>query len=133
MADAFDFAPRKPQGQGWSSVASDATGTKLVAVVDTGYIWTSANGGVTWAASASAPTWQVWFSVASDATGMNLMAVDGLVNGYNGDVWYSTNGGTTWTDLTTSDPAASGPWEAVASNATGSHLVAIGGGWIWTN
>lgn len=119
------------QVEGWSSVASDATGTKLVAAVDTGDVWTSTNGGVTWSDTGPATSWQVWFSVASDSTGTNLVAVDGLVNGDNGEVWTSTNGGVTWTDQATRNPAAAGPWHAVASNAAGDHVVAVGGGALW--
>jgi hypothetical protein len=117
--------------QGWSSVASDATGTKLVSAVDAGDVWTSTNGGVTWSDTGPTTSWQVWFSVASDSTGTNLVAVDGLVNGYNGDVWTSINGGLTWTDQTTGNQAAGGPWDAVASNAAGDHVVAIGRGAFW--
>lgn len=119
------------QVQGWSSVASDATGTKLVSAVDAGDVWTSTNGGVTWSDTGPTTSWQVWFSVASDSTGTNLVAVDGLVNGYNGDVWTSINGGLTWTDQTTGNQAAGGPWDAVASNAAGDHVVAIGRGAFW--
>ena len=118
------------QVQGWSSVASDATGTKLVAAVNTGDIWTSTDGGVTWSDSGPATSWQVWFSVASDSTGTNLIAVDWL-GGNNGDIWTSTNGGLTWTDQTTGNPAASWVWDAVASNGAGNHLVAIGRRMIW--
>jgi hypothetical protein len=60
------------------------------------------------------------------------VAVDQL-SATKGDVWTSTNGGTSWTNISTSQPAASGPWVAVASNASGSHLVALGGGSVWTN
>jgi hypothetical protein len=121
------------QVEGWSSVASDATGTKLVAAVDTGDLWTSIDGGVTWSDTGPASSWQDWFSVASDSTGTNLIAVDGLVDGQNGEIWTSTNGGLTWTDQTTGNPAASGQWEAVASNGAGDHLVAMGPGAIWIN
>ena len=121
------------QVEGWSSVASDATGTKLVAAVNTGDIWTSTDGGGTWTDAAPTTSWQVWISVASDATGTNLVAVDGLVEGADGDVWTSANGGLTWTDQTTGNPAASGQWRAVASNAAGDHAIAVGIGAIWTN
>jgi photosystem II stability/assembly factor-like uncharacterized protein len=121
------------QVQGWSSVASDATGTRLVAAVDAGDIWTSTDGGETWTDAVPTTSWQVWFSVASDATGTNLVAVDGLVEGADGDVWTSADGGLTWTNQTTGDPAARGEWRAVASNAAGDHAVAVGSGAIWTN
>ncbi len=120
------------QVEGWSSIASDATGAKLVAAVDSGDVWTSENGGVTWSDTGPAASWQVWFSVASDSTGTNLIAVDGLVDGNDGEVWTSTDGGLTWTDQATGQAAASGPWDAVASNAAGDHLVA-GRGAIWIN
>src|SRR4051794_23922579 len=54
------------------AVASDSTGTKLVAVGRD--IWTSTNGGVGWIdRTPSGPAHdQVWTSIASDVTGMNL-------------------------------------------------------------
>jgi len=121
------------QMEGWSSVASDATGSKLVAAVNTGDIWTSADGGVTWSDTGPASSWQVWTSVASNSTGTNLVAIAALVNGDNSDVWTSTNGGLTWTDQTDANQAASGPWWAVTSNAAGDHLVAVGRGVVWVH
>jgi hypothetical protein len=119
------------QMEGWSSVASDTTGAKLVAAVNTGDIWTSADGGLTWSDTGPEPGWQVWTSVASNSTGTNLVAIAGLVNGYSSEVWTSTNGGLTWTDQTAANQAASGPWWAVASNAAGDQVVAVGGGAVW--
>jgi len=122
-------------GQGWASVASDSTGDHLVAVVNTGDIWTSTNAGVTWTdQTPSGPASnQDWFSVASDSTGTKLIAVDGLVTGYNGDIWTSSNAGVTWTDQTTGSAALSQPWVAVASNSTGTHVVALGRGVVWAH
>ena len=54
----------------WTSVASSADGTKLVAVGD-GYIHTSADSGVTWTKSGP---WGYWTSVASSADGTKLIA-----------------------------------------------------------
>jgi hypothetical protein len=123
-------------GQAWFSVASDSTGTNLVAatrsqgVLGPGAICTSTNGGVTWTnrtAGASAATQQQdWFAVASDSTGTNLVAAAG-----GGDVWTSTNGGVTWTDQTASGARG---WSSVASDSTGEHLVAVADtGDIWTS
>ena len=70
--------------QAWRSVASDASGTNLVAVTaglgvfGPGAIWTSTNAGVTWTNRTAAQAGmgrQSWSSVASDATGKNLVAV----------------------------------------------------------
>ena len=63
----------------WYSVASSADGTKLVAVVYSGYIYTSTDSGVTWTQQTSAGS-QIWFSVASSADGTKLAAV--VNNGY---------------------------------------------------
>jgi hypothetical protein len=63
----------------WYSVASDATGTYLVAAeVETGddAIWTSSNGGATWTnrTAGTSPSGQQWSSVTSDSTGAHLAA-----------------------------------------------------------
>jgi hypothetical protein len=122
------------QVEGWSSIASDATGTRLIAAVDAGDVWTSSDGGASWSDAGPATSSQIWVSVASDSTGTNLVAVNGgVVTGNDGEIWTSTNGGVTWTDLTAENAAASARWDAVASNAAGDHLVAIGRGAIWTN
>jgi hypothetical protein len=121
------------QMEGWSSVASDTTGTKLVAAVNTGDIWTSADGGVTWSDTGPAPSWEVWTSVASNSSGTNLVAIAELMSADNSHVWTSTNGGRTWTDQSAANQTASGALTAVASNAAGDHLVAIGRGVIWVN
>jgi hypothetical protein len=129
--------------QGWNSVASDSTGTKLVAATNGGDIWTSTNGGVTWTdRTSSGPAhgppnaiggWG-WASVASDSTGDRLVAVADA-----GDIWTSTNAGLTWTDQTSSGPASNQVWFSIASDSTGTNLVAVdalvtgNNGDIWTS
>jgi hypothetical protein len=113
----------------WRSIASDASGNHLVAVVDGGGIWTSANNGVDWTQSDTAGTTsQNWVSVASDASGSNLVAVV-----IGGGIWTSTNNGVDWTQ-SSAVGTTSQNWVSVASDASGSNLVAmvIGGG-IWTS
>ena len=63
-------------GQEWKSVASDSSGTNLVAV-SVGAIWTSTDAGVTWTKRQRLRlAWPAGLeSVASDATGTNLVAV----------------------------------------------------------
>jgi photosystem II stability/assembly factor-like uncharacterized protein len=53
-------------------VASSADGTKLVAAVIGGYIYTSWDSGATWTQRGSSQDWQ---SVASSADGTKLVAV----------------------------------------------------------
>jgi hypothetical protein len=57
----------------WISVASSADGTKLVAAVGGGQIYTSVDSGATWTA-ADAPSTN-WQSVASSADGSKMVAV----------------------------------------------------------
>jgi photosystem II stability/assembly factor-like uncharacterized protein len=108
-------------GQDWKSVASSADGTKLVAVVDGGQIYTSNDSGVTWTPRAENRSWQ---SVASSADGSKLVAVE------NGDLIYtSIDSGQSWTPCMGSAPCdGPQPWTAVASSADGSKLVAVAKG-----
>ena len=98
----------------WWSVASSADGTKLVAVVDLGQIYTSPDSGVTWTAHGITTN---WYSVASSADGTKLAAV---VN--NGQIYTSTDSGTNWTAQTGS---GSRNWWSIASSADGTKLVAV--------
>jgi photosystem II stability/assembly factor-like uncharacterized protein len=66
----------------WYSVASSADGTRLVAVVIGGYIYTSWDSGATWTQRGSSQSWQ---SVASSADGTKLVAV-----GWNSYIYTST-------------------------------------------
>jgi hypothetical protein len=137
-AGVHDMVP-----SGWNTVASDSTGTKLVAATNGGDIWTSTNGGVAWTdRTSSGPAhsppnaiggWG-WASVASDSTGDRLVAVVDA-----GDIWTSTNAGLTWTDQMPSGPASNQVWFSVASDSTGTNLVAVdalvtgNNGDIWTS
>jgi hypothetical protein len=112
----------------WTSVASSADGTKLVAagldsgaVAIFGDIYTSSNSGATWA-QASAPS-QTWTSVASSADGTKLVAVAGAYYGNmsTGYIYTSSDSGATWTQ--TSAPLQT--WTSVASSADGTKLVAV--------
>jgi hypothetical protein len=58
-------------------VASSSDGSKLVAVVSGGYIYTSANSGTTWTQTG---TQQSWSGVASSSDGSKLVAV--VIGGY---------------------------------------------------
>src|SRR5437879_3642701 len=110
----------------WSAIASSADGSKFVAAVSGGGVYTSTNSGDTWTPT-SAPTTN-WQSVASSADGGRLIAV---VNG--GGIFTSPDAGATWTMANV--PNAN--WYAVASSGDGATLLAaVGaapvpfGGWI---
>ena len=101
----------------WTSVASSADGTKLVAGASwtdgDGLIYTSPDGGASWSPT-RAPSSQ-WKSVASSANGAKLVATDGY------RIHLSTNSGATWTATSAPEQA----WSGVATSADGTRLVAV--------
>ena len=101
----------RDSGRAWTAVASSGDGTKLVAAVNGGSLYISANSGATWGASESA---RAWSDVASSADGTKLVAV---VNG--GRIYTSTNSGGSW-----SPQESSRSWISVASSADGNILAA---------
>ena len=105
----------------WRNVAASADGSKLVAVVNGGNIYTSTDYGANWIPRDSSRAWR---AVASSGDGIKLVAA---VNG--GFIFTSTDSGTNWT-------SRFGPanWTSVASSLDGVRLVAtILGGLIYTS
>ncbi len=96
----------------WKSVASSADGTKLVAVVLNGQIYTSDDSGISWLARESN---RGWYSVASSADGTKLVAVV-----LSGQIYTSDDSGASWTPRETNRN-----WSSVASSADGTKLVAV--------
>jgi hypothetical protein len=113
----------------WTSVASSADGTKLVAAAmnsEGGFIYASMDSGLTWTLT-GAPTNNSWATVASSADGSKLVAASGYVfipalsyGGYGG-VYTSTNFGMSWTSNNVPDAQ----WQSVAASADGTKLVAV--------
>ena len=109
-------------GQNWVSVASSTNGTKLVAAVHGGPIYTSTDSGVTWTARSPSTNWQ---SVASSSDGTKLVAA---VQG--GPIYTSVDSGVTWKGQF----VISTNWQSVASSSDGSRLVAVvNGGFIYVS
>jgi photosystem II stability/assembly factor-like uncharacterized protein len=88
----------------------------MVAVVNGGQIYTSADSGSTWVAQATA---QNWTCVASSSDGTKLVAA-----GSSGPIYTSQDAGVTWGS---SPNSPSCNWASVASSADGSKLVAAAG------
>ena len=78
----------------WTSVASSADGTKLVALVYGGPIYKSTNSGATWTITTAPIT--NWQAAAASADGTKLVAV---VDG--GQIYLSSNSGETWAAAST--------------------------------
>jgi hypothetical protein len=104
----------------WTSVASSADGSKLVAVTCcAGPIFVSTNSGTSWMPT-SAPS-NYWSSVASSADGTKLVAAA------SGPIYTSTDSGATW-------KPAGATGMVVTCSANGSNLVAAAyGGSIYTS
>ena len=95
----------------WTSVASSADDTRLLAVVQPGQIHTSTDSGVTWTERNPSSNWK---AVASSADGTRLVATV-----IGGPLYTSTDSGVTWTARD-----ANRHRYAVASSADGTRLVA---------
>jgi hypothetical protein len=106
----------------WTAIASSADGSKLVAAVRNGQIYTSTDSGVTWVARNAGV--KQWGSVASSADGTKLVAVVSTGQGGPGNfapIYVSTDSGVTWTPRENARN-----WSAVASSSDGTKLVAVG-------
>jgi hypothetical protein len=108
----------RPLSFNWTSIASSADGTNVVAVASSylglpSTICTSTNAGIDWKSN-NAPS-ALWTSTASSADGAKLVAVAS-----NGPIYTSTDFGATW--ISNIAPALN--WTSVASSADGTKLVA---------
>ena len=100
----------------WSSIASSADGSKLIATVkglfsDNVPIYITTNAGVTWRQSIAPLTNDYWLSVASSADGGRLVASSGA------GVYTSTNFGADWLYQ------ANHRFSSLASSADGTRLI----------
>jgi hypothetical protein len=113
----------------WISMTSSSDGTKLAAVAQTGYIYTSTDSGITWATSTGSISLGIknWYSITSSSDGTKLAAVV-----YGGSIYTSVNSGATWTQQANTDAHE---WQAITSDASGTKLKAVisgtFGGYIW--
>ena len=103
----------------WSAIAASLDGVRMAAVVRDGLIYTSLDGGATWAERGAAGS-RAWSSLACSADGSRLVAaVDG------GFLYVSGDGGATWAARLTD---SSRSWRSVASSTNGLSLVAVASG-----
>ena len=86
---ANKFIEHTSTNRNWVSITCNSGGTKLVAVVGTGLIYTSTDSAQEWTSRASAKN---WISVSSNASGNDLVAID-----FGKKVYYSSNNGENWT------------------------------------
>jgi hypothetical protein len=114
--------------ESWTSVASSADGTRLVAAIGeqgftfSGSLLLSADSGATWAEALTNAPVRVWSSAATSADGSQLaMGTGGVFSSQIvGLVYTSTDSGLTWS---TSDSPVE-YWAALAMSADGGRVVA---------
>jgi hypothetical protein len=108
-------------GRNWTSVASSADGTKLIATANTSGpgagIYTSTDSGLTWASNTVPVPAPDWGCAASSADGTRLAAG---IGGNGGVIFTSTNSGGSWNSNTMPRQV----WNSLACSADGSKLVA---------
>jgi photosystem II stability/assembly factor-like uncharacterized protein len=108
---------------GWETIVSSDDGNRLAATSDH-YVYTSADGGLTWETHSPSGS---WIGIASSSNGLKLAA------GLNGGLIYtSTDGGQSWTPQSNS---GSHSWYGIASSADGMKLAACdyNSGYIYTS
>ena len=133
----IDWTERKPAGDAnkmWYGVASNSDGSHLIAGIDAGRLYTSADYGVTWTERRPAgDADREWFGVASDSDGSHLIAAGIVIDAGAGRLYVSSDYGVTWAET---QPAGdvSKNWYGVASDSDGSHLIAsVFGGRLYTS
>jgi photosystem II stability/assembly factor-like uncharacterized protein len=120
-AGSFWATNRNLGSMAWQAVASSVDGTKMVAAVSSGFLYTSTDSGATWTQRATS---QAWHSVASSADGTRLAAAVS-----SGLIYTSIDSGSNWTAR-----LGSAAWYSIASSADGSKLAAVvNNGFIYTS
>ena len=121
-----------PVGKWWTSVASDADGTNLIAshigttgAVAEGGVYISTNSGTDWIeVKPAGEVSRRWIKVVSDSAGTNLFVASNQYQSDDGGRLYtSSNGGVDWIER---QPLGNtnNNWRALASDSTGQYLVA---------
>jgi hypothetical protein len=124
------WVPRET-ARAWSGIASSANGSKLVACVNNGGIYTSTDSGVTWTARITDAS-RRWSAVASSADGSTLAAGMASVSGSPSWIYVSRDSGVTWTPRLTN--VASVTWRAITLPNDGSRIAAVAStGQIYTS
>ena len=107
------WTPRE-SNRNWKAVACSADGVKIVAAVNGGYLYTSADSGVSWSPRAVDAS-RLWTAVASSADGTKLVALAST-----GEIHTSADYGLTWVRRVSGQSS----WISVACSADGTRLVA---------
>ena len=125
FTSTYTWSPVAISASWWGLIASSSDGTKLIAAVDPGYIYTSTDSGASWTARTAAGS-RSWRGMSSSSDGTKLAAGD-----YGGYIYTSTDSGASWTARTA---AGSRSWRGMSSSSDGTKLAAtVDGGRIYTS
>jgi photosystem II stability/assembly factor-like uncharacterized protein len=124
-ASSAGWVERRPAGdvgRDWYSLASDSSGTHLIAAAfgnwgTEGWVYTSTDSGAHWTIRYPSPNSQYWRAAASDADGSNLIVI-----AWSGLAYTSSDGGADWTRRYPTGQAVQ-RLQTVASDADGSNLI----------
>ena len=105
----------------WKATASSADGTRLVAVANADYIYTSADSGVTWIQQVGSGI-KSWYKVACDSTGQYIAASDSPSSPH---IYISTDFGVSWIQKTSPNNIGSD----IALSSDAAHLASVASSW----
>jgi photosystem II stability/assembly factor-like uncharacterized protein len=119
FTSTYTWSPVAISASWWGLIASSSDGTKLIAAVDPGYIYTSTDSGASWTARTAAGS-RSWRGMSSSSDGTKLAAtVDG------GRIYTSIDSGVNWTEQT----ATNRNYRVITSSADGTKLAAV----VWSD
>jgi len=119
FTSTYTWSPVAISASWWGLIASSSDGTKLIAAVDPGYIYTSTDSGASWTARTAAGS-RSWRGMSSSSDGTKLAAtVDG------GRIYTSIDSGVNWTEQTTTNRN----YRVITSSADGTKLAAV----VWSD
>lgn len=106
----------------WESITTSDDGSVIYAGANNGYIYKTANGGISWSALTSAGS-RIWSSLSTSADGTVVVA-----SAIEGVIYLSIDGGSTWFTETSSTT-----WNAVSISDDGARIYAVReNGYIYT-
>jgi photosystem II stability/assembly factor-like uncharacterized protein len=125
VSQYYTFVPEINTNLNWKKVASDSTGTYLIAVSYlsnslAGSVYTSRNGGSTWTSvTPDSPTTQSWHSCAIDSTGQYFVAGNS-----DKGIYVSSDYGVTWTIRQAFTVASGNFLYHIATSSNGQYMFA---------
>ena len=114
----------------WSTVASDADGSVLVATINPGRLYVSTDSGATWTERQPAgASDKYWKTVTVSDDGSKILAAVGGSSA--GRIYLSSNSGVNWSEIQPAG-ASDKKWNSVAVSGSGDKMIVANGGDFFT-